>query len=216
MAISRPTYDNRIMQSDESNWLWRKRYTGTTSGKRVGVLDIGVPVGGRDATNGTVEVWWELGTTPKSGTDYSHWDLLYRVGYSVGNDVLAYPSSNNTDYAICSVDYTGNFFRYNQTASSGHKYDVCRVAYSGRFTLKCDDSGKFTMLIYGAMKIYDHSLIQIPQQTITLGDADHVLDIPQVYVYNGSTWKNGTAYVYDGTNWVPGLMKAYDGTSWKP
>ncbi len=213
MAIARPTYDNRIMQSDASGWLWRKRYTGTTVGDRTALLDIGVK--SRDATNGTVEVWWELGVKPKSGTGYSSWDLMKGVGYSVANDKQTY-SATNTDYAICSLDYDGAFERRNQQASSGSRYDVYRVAYSGRLTLKCDSSGKFTMMIYGAIKLFDRSVMEVEQQTITLGDADHVLDIPQVYVYNGSTWKNGSVYVYDGTNWVPGLMKAYDGTSWKP
>lgn len=210
MAVTYPTGDYRIHQNS-SEYLWTERYTGTTVSDRTIILDVGIK--NYSVANGTVDVYWELGTKPKTGSTYSSWYALSGLGYSVGDDKLTYSSNNiATAYAICSLDYTGNFKR-TDTSSGGTRYTVYRVAQSGMFTLKCDSGGKFSFSIYGAIKLYDRSVMEIALQTVTLPET---YDVPQAYAYTGVEWKSGTPYAYDGTQWLSGLAKAYDGTSWEP
>ena len=207
-------YDWRIHQN-QSDYLWTGRYEGGrysykdssgTRHTRTICIDIGVK--NRDTANGTIDVYWEFGTSPGT-TNNTYWGRLQGMGYTVGSAIKAY-KTESTGYAIESLDYTGNFKR------TDDGYTVYRVAQSGMFTLHCDESGKFIIPIYGKLYVYynkAYRTLELAAQDVTLPST---YDIPQVYVYNGSTWKNGTAYVYDGTNWVAGLMKVYDGTSWKP
>lgn len=210
--------DWRIHQNT-GDYLWTGRYTGTSythtpsAGKVTRTICIDIGIKNRDVQNGTIDVYWEFGTS--SGQAPSHtfvnayWGRLQGMGYTIGSAIKAY-KTDYTGYAIESLDYDDAFSR------TDDGYKVYRVAYSGKFTLKCNADGKFIIPIYGKIYAYyngGYRTLELASQDITLPST---FDIPQIYVYNGSAWKNGTPYVYNGTNWVAGLAKVYDGTSWKP